>query len=112
MEAAGLNLRTILSMIVIIGLQAAGGGLLAKSDGFRIPSWTWLMLGTAVLQFYLWADLMRRGAPLSILVPIMAAAGPMLSILIGVFFLNESASVPRIASLIGACALISLASRL
>lgn len=111
MEVAGLNLRTIVSMLVIIAMQALGGGLLAKSDGFRLQSWTWLMLGTAVLQFYLWADLMKRGAPLSILVPIMAAAGPLLSIGIGVFFLNESASLPRIASLVGACALITLASR-
>jgi len=56
--------------------------------------------------------LLRSGAPLNLVVPLMSAATPVGGILVGVLAYQEAASPAKIATLLGACLLVGVASLL
>lgn len=92
--------------------QLVGLTLMPLTKGLTAPLPT---IGCA-LSFLIGLGLLTRvissGAPLSTIVPLNSVAIPLGSMAIGIFILGEGASLPRIAVLLTACALIGLASLL
>ena len=105
LPASGLAL-----FLFLIVAQAASVSLVPLTNGFKDPLWTPICLTLVVLSFWSMAYIIKSGLPLGILVPLLSAAIPLVSICVGTFFYHEAASAPKIVLLIGACGLIGLAS--
>lgn len=85
--------------------------MLPKTDGFTKLVPTLLTIGGFVVTAWALSRLIHSGLQLSILMPVAAAVIPLAAIAIGVVVYGESASMTKIALLVGACALIGIAAR-
>jgi hypothetical protein len=68
-------------------------------------------LAAYTISFVAMARMIRSGTGLAILIPALATTIPLLSIAIGILLYGEPASIPKVAILLVACALIGVASR-
>jgi multidrug transporter EmrE-like cation transporter len=107
---AGLSARTILMFLFVVATQIIGSSLLARTDGLRPSAVTALCLGIYVASFWVLAVMIKEGAPLSTLMPLLAATVPLAVVAVGVFFYGEAASWPRIGLLVTACLMVGAAS--
>lgn len=111
LAASGLSARTVVLFAFVVVTQVAGSSLLVKTDGFRAAGWTALCLGIYLASFFAMATMLREGAPLGMVMPLLAAVVPLMVIGIGVAFYGEPASWTRLALLGLSCVLIGVASR-
>lgn len=86
-----------------------GASLLPRTDGFSNLTWTALCLGAYVVSLWAIAVLIRQGVALSIIVPLMAAAVPLLTIGVVYFFFGQTFTIPKLALLVAACLAIGVA---
>jgi multidrug transporter EmrE-like cation transporter len=107
---ASLTARTILMFLFVVATQIIGSSLLARTDGFRVSWMTALCLAVYVVSFWVLAMMIKEGAPLSTLMPLLAATVPLAIVAVGVFFYGEAASWPRIGMLVTACLMVGAAS--
>ncbi|AZI35618.1 hypothetical protein NT2_07_00970 [Caenibius tardaugens NBRC 16725] len=107
---AGLSLRAIVLFIVVVLGQIGGSVLLGRTAGFTHLGWSLLCALIYVISFYCLAVLLKEGAALSLLMPLMAATVPIGAILISVFVFGEAASWMRLALLGLACVIVAVAS--
>lgn len=106
----GLPLNSILVFILLVITQVAATSLLPRTAGFTNLYWTVGCLGIFALSYWCLAQMIHRGMPLSLLIPILAAVVPLAMIGVGPVLYKEAASAAKIALLCLACATIGLAS--
>jgi quaternary ammonium compound-resistance protein SugE len=105
-----LSLRVILILGFVIVTQVAGASLLAKTDGFRDPTWTAACLAIYVVSLFALAETIRQGMALSLVMPILAAVVPIATIAVAVLVFKEHASWMRLGILTAACLMVGVAS--
>lgn len=103
-------ITVVLFLVAIVG-QVIGASLLPATRGFTAIGPTAACLGTFTLAFFAMSRLIQSGVNLSLVVPIMAAAVPLVVIAISVLVYGESASPAKIALLVGATIAIGLAGK-
>lgn len=109
---AGLTLANIGLFLITVFAQIAGFAMLARTEGFSDPVWTSLCIAAGAISLWPLAYLIHHGAPLSGLVPILAATVPFVTIFVGLFLYGEAASTLKIVMLVLACGLVGFASSL
>lgn len=101
---------TIIAMFVIsLLVQAVAFGLMSYTKGLTAM---WPTIGMFLLfdvGLALMSRIVHTGANVSTILPLMAAAIPLSTILYGVFVLGESASPWKLALLVSACGLVLVA---
>jgi small multidrug resistance pump len=108
----GLSLPIIGQFIASVILQVIAISALPMTAGFtKIGPTLACIIGFAV-AIGLLARIAASGVQLSILIPLSAAAVPIAVVLVSIFFYGEPAPILRVAMLIGACALVGVASTL
>lgn len=110
--ASGLTARLVILFAVGALGQVAGGATLGRTEGFTNPFWTAVCLLIFAVSIGALAKMVQEGGPLSVIMPTLAATVPLALVFIGVFFLGESASWPRIGLLALACVLIGVSGTL
>jgi hypothetical protein len=109
---AALSLTVILSFIASIALQVVSLAVMPMTAGYTKPLPTLFCVVTFAVAIGLLARIIASGVQLSILIPLSSASVPIATVLVGVIFYHEPASLLRIAVLLGACGLIAVASNL
>ncbi|WP_068074132.1 hypothetical protein [Novosphingobium lentum] len=94
----------------LVVTQVLGSSLLPRTEGFRNPAWTGACLAVYLVSFWSLAELIRGGAPLGTVIPLLAAVVPLVVIGVGVTIYHEPASWARIGILSVACLLVGYAS--
>ena len=107
----GVTPYSISVFALVMLCQLVGVALLPKTEGYTNIGYSVAQLACFGVSFALMARLLRSGAQLGILIPILSTAMPLASVLIGIAFYRESPSPLRVSMLLSACALIGLASR-
>lgn len=100
----------IITLLLSTATQVAGALLIPQTKGLTA---LWPTVGMFLgfgIGIGLLARVVHSGVNLSIALPLVAAALPLSSILVGAAFLGESASPLRILLLVSACALVLVAS--
>ena len=105
-----IPLRAMLMVTLVTLTQIAGVTMLVKTTGFRDPLWTAACLATYVVSLFLLAETLRQGMALSLIMPILAAAVPLASILIAVCVFREQASWMKLGLLSLSCVLIGVSA--
>jgi small multidrug resistance pump len=107
-----LSIVTIVSFSASIALQVIALGRLPLTQGFTNLWQTVVVLVIFAGGIGLLARIQASGVPLSILIPMSAAAVPLALIATGLLVYHEPASVPKVIMLAAVCALIGIASKL
>ena len=105
-----LPLNVIAMFIISVVAQLIGVMLMPHTQGFTrlLPT---LGCGTAFLVgLWMVARLIASGAPIGILMPLLAAVIPIGAIAIGVVMFGETASWTKVVMLLAACGLIGAAA--
>ncbi|MDR7103649.1 hypothetical protein [Croceicoccus sp. BE223] len=110
MAEGNLTAGTIAIFAFLIVTQVLAVAFLPRTEAFTHPTWSVIFVITMGLSQYSFAWLLHKGAPISTLIPIMAALIPLALIFVGVFVYKEAASLLRVVVLVGACGLIGWAS--
>lgn len=110
--SAGLSIGTGIMFVVAVIGQVAGISLLPRTDGFTNLPWTAASLGAFIGSLWLLSLIMRQGAPLNIMVPLVAASVPLLTIGVAYFGYGQTASFAKLAMLVAACAAVGVAAAL
>ncbi len=99
-------------VLFLLALLANIGALsvLPLTQGFSRLLPTLICISLFIVNIFFLARLIHSGTLLSGLVPLMSGLIPLSMILVGVFFYGESGSPLRVALLVGACALVFVAS--
>lgn len=105
-----LSITSVGMFIFVLITQILAVALLPRTAAFTDPVWTVACLGVYAVSLWVLAYLLHSGAPLSLLIPVLAATVPLATIFVGVLVYNEAASLLKIAILGSACALIGVAS--
>lgn len=108
---AQIPLGAVGLFIVVLVSQLIGVGLLPKTNGYTHPGYSIAQLTLFAISFAAMARLLKSGAQLGILIPLLSTAMPLASVMIGIAFYHESASWPRVAMLVAAVVLVGFASR-
>ena len=108
----GVPPATLALFATAVAFQLVAIGMLPRTSGFTDPLRTGLCAAAFVASAGLLSRVVASGVSLGVLVPLMSASTPLASIGVGVLIYGETASLPRVALLSGACALIGLAARL
>jgi small multidrug resistance pump len=108
---AAVSTHSFLLFLTVLVSQLIGVALLPKTDGYTNVGYSVLQLAMFGISFAAMSRLLRGGVQLGILIPILSVAMPLASVLIGITFYHESASLPRVGMLLAACVLIFFASR-
>lgn len=107
-----IPIRSIGLFLAALAGQLCAIALLPRTKGFVEPLPTVACALVFVFSIWMIARLAHGGASLGILIPLFNAIVPLGTIAIGVLAYGEGASVPKVATLLVACALIGVASRL
>ncbi|KHK93049.1 DMT family transporter [Novosphingobium malaysiense] len=107
---AGPTLRSMALFLVVVCGQIGGSVLLGYTAGFTRPGWSVLCASVYAVSLFSLATLLKEGAPLSLMMPLLAAVVPLGSIAMALVVLGEPASWPRIALLSLSCVVVGLAS--
>ncbi|WP_313808387.1 hypothetical protein [Sphingobium sp.] len=92
--------------------QLVGVGLMPATKGLAAPLPTLGCAAAFLIGLGLLTRVIHSGAPLSLVVPLNAAAVPIGSLLMAIALMGETPSIGRVAALLIACALIGLANLL
>lgn len=84
--------------------------LLPRTEGFTKVLPTAACCALFLVGLGAMANLTRKGVELGVLIPMISAIIPLVTIFIGILFYGESASVLKVSLLMGACVLIAGAS--
>lgn len=106
----GLSTTSISLYIFIMITQVLAISLLPRTAGFTSLFWTASVILTYTLSLWAISYILHNGMPISAMIPAMSAVVPLATVVVGVVFYKEAASVPRIALLCSACGLIGLAN--
>ena len=90
--------------------QVAATSLPPRTDGFTNLYWTAACLVIFAISYWCLAQMIDRGMPLSLLIPILAAVVPLAMIAVGVIIYKEAASGMKIMLLRLACGTIGVTS--
>ena len=107
---SNLSISTVLIFAASVVFQLFGLVMLPLTKGFTEPVPT---IGAAVgflLGIGLLARLINSGANLSMLIPLLAAIVPLVTIAFGFLVYGELASTLKVVLLVSACILIGVAS--
>lgn len=85
-------------LALAIGTEVAATALLPRAQGFTDPGWSAVVVAGYALSIWLLAMIVRT-LPVSVTYAIWAGAGTAVVAIIGVFFLGESMSWVKAASL-------------
>ena len=107
-----MSLPVILMFLGSIVFQVFALSLLPITQGFTKVAPTVGCMAAFIGGIGLLARIIVSGVPLSILIPVTAAVVPLGVVVVGVAIYGEPASLMRIVTLISACGLIGVASRL
>lgn len=107
----GISIRALLYAAYFAVAQIASMLLLEKTDGYRNLGWSVVVSALFLSSYVVFANLVRDGAPLSILSPVLSAICPLFIIIGAVIFLGENVSWMRFGLLVSACGLIGVASK-
>jgi multidrug transporter EmrE-like cation transporter len=107
----GVSVEAFVTFVIILASQLVGVALLPKTNGYTNIGFSLAQLAMFAISFAAMARLIKNGAQLGILIPLLSTAMPLASVLIGILFFREAASPPRVAMLVIACVLVGLASR-
>ena len=105
-----MSFATVSIFLFSVLAQIAGISLIPKTEGFTKPLVTVACCALFVLGVGALARLSQRGVELGILIPIMAATIPLLTIVMGIVLYQESASPLKLSLLGAACMLIGVAA--
>jgi multidrug transporter EmrE-like cation transporter len=108
---AAVSTHSLVLFLTVLVSQIIGVALLPKTDGYTHVGYSILQLAMFGISFAAMSRLLRAGAQLGILIPTLSVAMPLASVVIGIAFYHESASLPRVAMLLAACVLIFFAAR-
>ena len=106
-----VSAQIIILFVVNLALQVFTLILLPMTQGFSRPLPAIALIVAMSASMWCLARMVASGMGLGILFPFIAAAVPLAAIAVGVFFLGEAASAPKIGLLVAACTLICFASR-
>lgn len=105
---AAVPVAIVIQFALAVLLQLIALPLLAMSQGFTKPLPTAGCLLAFAGAFWFLARIVDSGYNLGVLIPILSAIVPLVSVIIGVVILGETASVGRIAVLCAACILVGI----
>jgi multidrug transporter EmrE-like cation transporter len=105
-----ISLRVIGLFFAAVGFQLLAVMFLPRTRGFTNPLPTVACAVLFVCGIWMVARMYYGGARLGIMMPLLAAVIPLGIIVIGVYMYGESASMLKIALLVGACGLIGAAA--
>ena len=105
-----MSVTSVLIFLFSVAVQIGGITLLPKTAGFTKPLMTLACCTLMLLGIAALARLSYRGVELGILIPIMAATIPLLTIFMGIVLYQESASPLKLSLLGAACVLIGVAA--
>jgi hypothetical protein len=108
--AVGFNVIALFVLSCIANLL--GASLIPASRGLTFLPATLAIVVCYAIGVWSLSRLFVGGANLSLLIPMMSVVIPLCAVFIGVVVYHEAASAPRIALLVIACVLVSVASRL
>lgn len=106
----GMTTTAVLLFAGSVIFQLIALYLMPMTKGLTSPGYTALWAVTFLIGVGLLARLVHSGVNLSTALPLMAAIVPLCTIAIGVLAYGEAASLLKIGLLVGACALIGIAS--
>ena len=107
---AQVSIKAVVMVFLVVVTQVLGSTLLVKTNGFRELWWTLGCLAVYAVSFYILAETIRQGMALSLVMPILAASVPLVTIAVAIMFLGEQASMLRLGLLVSACLLIGVAA--
>ncbi|MEZ5743599.1 MAG: hypothetical protein R3D89_07705 [Sphingomonadaceae bacterium] len=110
MIAEGLTARVIVLFVIVALGQVGGSIMLGYTAAFTRPGWSIACALTYAVSLYCLAVLLRGGAPLSMLMPLLAAVVPIAAMLLAGPLLGEAISWPRMGLLTLACVIVAAAS--
>jgi multidrug transporter EmrE-like cation transporter len=105
-----ISLRVVGLFFAAVGFQLVAVVFLPRTRGFTNPLPTIACAAFFVCGIWMVARMYYGGAKLGIMMPLLAAVIPLGIIVIGVSMYGESASVLKVALLVGACGLIGAAA--
>ena len=108
----GLTPQTIGLFAFVAITQIIAVGTLQRTEGFTNLHWTATCLGIYAVSYWGLAAMLRSGAPLGVLIPVLSAVIPLCAIGIAVVFQGETLSLAKISTLGCACLLVGVASTL
>nr|WP_047166063.1 hypothetical protein [Sphingomonas sp. Y57] len=106
------TLQPILLFISFLALQISSLFLLPMSQGFTRLWPTIFCMAVLVASMWCLSRLLQSGVALGILMPMTAAALPLVAMVIGIFVWGESFSITKTCLLITGCVLVGFASRI
>jgi quaternary ammonium compound-resistance protein SugE len=104
--------NAVFLLTVAVISQIAGAYLLSLSKGFTNPVYSIASVLCAVVALAVMGRLINSGLRLSTIFPLVAALIPLGTILVGVIFNGDPASVGRIAMPVLYCILVCMSSYL
>lgn len=107
---AGLTVRAVVLFAIVVIGQIAGSVTLGMTAGFTRVGWSLLCAAAYVASLYALALLLKEGAPLSVMMPLLAAVVPIGAMVLAITVLGESASWARLGLLLASCGIVALAS--
>jgi small multidrug resistance pump len=107
-----LSLTTTAIFVASIVFQVLALGRLPMTQGFTNVAQTLVCLLVFSIGIGLLARIIVSGVPLSILIPLSAAAVPLALVIVGMVVYQEPASPARFGLLVLACGIIGVASKL
>lgn len=106
----GLTPRAFALFVIVVVGQIGGSVLLGYTAGFTRFGWSVLCAAVYAVSLFSLATLLKEGAPLSLMMPLLAAVVPLGSMAMALVVLGEPASWGRIALLSLSCVTIGMAS--
>jgi multidrug transporter EmrE-like cation transporter len=107
----GVSAEAFVSFLIIVVSQMVGVALLPKTDGYTNIGFSLAQLACFALSFAVMARLIKNGVHLGILIPLLSTAMPLASVVVGIVFYKETASLPRVTMLLAALVLVGFAAR-
>lgn len=110
---AGLTVFTPSAVFMYLGfivMQVTAVMLLPKSEGFTNMVYTIPLLALFIVSMGMLAQLIHKGLPLGVALPVASAIVPLVIIVLGILLYQESHSLPKLALLCSACVMVGFAS--
>jgi len=104
---------TIIAMLLgSVALQVTGISFMSLSKGFTVPQWSLLSVLGFAAGIWLMGRVSASGVGVSTIIPVVSALIPLVSIVVGMTLLHETASITKIILLVSAAGLAGYASSL
>lgn len=107
---AAITPGAALMYVAFIAMQVTSIMLLPKSEGFTNMVYTIPLLLLFITSMGMLAQLIHKGLPLGVALPVAAAVVPLVIIILGIVLYQESHSLPKLTLLCTACVMVGFAS--